>query len=65
MNLCFGAQYLPKAEADRLADRLVRLGYNALRVHHYESELTQRQTNSTTFNPEAESEADVDTILGP
>lgn len=40
VNLCFNAQYLPHEETDRLLDRLVRLGYNALRIHHYECELT-------------------------
>ena len=38
-NLCFSANYLDHAQADRLADRLMRLGYNAVRIHHYESEL--------------------------
>jgi hypothetical protein len=51
VNLCFGAQYLPTAEAERLAERLARLGYNALRLHHYERDLTQGQTNSTALNP--------------
>jgi hypothetical protein len=36
----------------RLAERLYRLGYNALRVHHYERELVQGQAQSTTLNPE-------------
>jgi hypothetical protein len=40
VNLCFGAQYLAHAEADRLCDRLLRLGYNAVRIHHYEDSLT-------------------------
>jgi hypothetical protein len=52
VNLCFGAHYLSKPEADRLAERLVRLGYNALRIHHYERDLTQGQTPSTTLNPQ-------------
>jgi hypothetical protein len=52
VNLCFGAQYLSPAEADRLAERLVRLGYNALRLHHYERDLTQGQTPTTTLNPQ-------------
>jgi hypothetical protein len=51
VNLCFGAQYLSQAEADRVAHRLVRLGYNALRIHHYERDLTQGQTPSTKLNP--------------
>ncbi len=42
VNLCFSAHYLEKEVADRLADRLWRLGYNALRVHHYERDLVDR-----------------------
>lgn len=42
VNLCFSAHYLSHEEADRLAERLARLGYNALRVHHYERELVDR-----------------------
>lgn len=52
VNLCFGAQYLSPTEADRLAERLVRLGYNALRIHHYERDLTQGQSPSTRLNPQ-------------
>jgi hypothetical protein len=52
VNLCFGAHYLATTEADRLAERLVRLGYNALRIHHYERDLIQGQTPSTTLNPQ-------------
>lgn len=51
VNLCFGAHYLEAAEADQLAERLVRLGYNTLRIHHYERDLVQVQTNSTLLNP--------------
>ncbi len=51
VNLCFGAQYISKEQSDILAERLVRLGYNALRIHHYERDLSQRQ-NSTQLNPE-------------
>jgi hypothetical protein len=42
VNLCFSAHYLDHELADRLADRLWRLGYNALRIHHYEGELIER-----------------------
>ncbi len=52
VNLCFSAQYLSHEEADRLAVRLRRLGYNALRIHHYESMLVDRSGgNSVTPNP--------------
>ncbi len=42
VNFCFTAQYLPHEMADRLAERLARLGYNAVRIHHYESQLVER-----------------------
>lgn len=41
VNFCFSAQFLPKDKVDRLLDRLVRLGYNTVRIHHYEVELTK------------------------
>lgn len=40
VNLCFTAQYLSKENVDTLLDRLVRLGYNTVRIHHYEFNLT-------------------------
>ena len=52
INLCFTAQYLTHEQADQLADRLVRIGYNAVRIHHYEHELTSGQAVSTALNPE-------------
>ncbi len=52
VNLCFGAHYLSKQESIQLAERLVRLGYNALRIHHYERDLIQGETASTSLNPE-------------
>jgi hypothetical protein len=50
VNFCFGAHYISHEESDRLALRLSRLGYNTLRIHHYEGELASGQTNSTDFN---------------
>ncbi|MCC6444839.1 MAG: hypothetical protein IT210_15450, partial [Armatimonadetes bacterium] len=48
------AQYLSHVQSDRLAARLRRLGYNAVRFHHYESELVDRsQETSTRLNPQA------------
>ena len=37
VNLCFGANFLDEKTADELVDRLARLGYNSVRIHHYES----------------------------
>jgi hypothetical protein len=39
-NLNFSANFLPKEEADALALRFRQLGYNAVRFHHYDVELT-------------------------
>ena len=41
VNLCFSAVFLPKEQVDRLLDRLVRLGYNTVRIHHYENGFTK------------------------
>jgi len=53
VNFCFSALYLDKALADRAADRLAALGYNSVRIHHYESGLVAPGPNSLTFKPEA------------
>jgi hypothetical protein len=34
-NLCYSAQFLPNNEAERLAERLMHIGYNSVRIHHY------------------------------
>ena len=39
VNLCFSANVPTHAQADALVTRLVRLGYNTVRVHHYERDL--------------------------
>ena len=36
-NLCFGSLFPTHREADVLAERLKRLGFNSVRIHHYES----------------------------
>ncbi len=53
VNFCGTANYLAHEEADRVAERLQRLGYNALRFHHHERPLEDRsQGRSTDLNPE-------------
>ena len=52
VNLCFSAHYITHEQADQLAERLVRLGYNTVRFHHYEGELVADQPDSTQLNPE-------------
>ncbi|MCX7590647.1 MAG: PA14 domain-containing protein, partial [Kiritimatiellae bacterium] len=39
VNLCFSAQYLRDEDAERLAERLARMGYNAVRLHHHDDML--------------------------
>lgn len=55
-NLCFTACYLSKKEADILAQRLQRMGYNSVRLHHYDVDLTGGWTisgsSSTNLTPE-------------
>jgi hypothetical protein len=52
VNLCFTAQYLDAAQADHLAQRLACLGYNAVRLHHYEGELIKSSAaDSVTPDP--------------
>ena len=36
VNLCSTANYLSNDEIERVTDRLVRLGYNAVRIHHHD-----------------------------
>lgn len=53
VNLCFTAQFLEKEEADLLADRLARSGYNSVRFHHFDADLTRDTPNSWDLNPQA------------
>lgn len=52
VNFCGTAQYLEHAQADQLADRLTRIGYNAVRIHHYERTLIRGGDDSVTLDPE-------------
>ena len=36
VNLCFGANYLTHDDADMVVERLVRCGYNSIRIHHHD-----------------------------
>ena len=56
VNFCSGANFPDKALADRVADRLARLGYNAVRIHHYETSgnagVVRGSADGLTLNPE-------------
>lgn len=51
VNLCFTANYLEPEHAARLAVRLARIGYNALRLHHHDGGLVEGSADGTTLNP--------------
>ena len=53
VNLCNKAQFLTHAESDALAERLARLGYNAIRIHHHDNWLVKRDApDSLTLDME-------------
>ncbi len=41
-NISFWALYMSKKECDRIAERLARCGYNAVRLHHFDRDLVDR-----------------------
>ncbi len=52
VNLCGDANMPERAFADVLVERLVRLGYNAVRVHHYEADAIRGAADGLTLNAE-------------
>ncbi|HEY8965827.1 MAG TPA: hypothetical protein VIM58_05255 [Candidatus Methylacidiphilales bacterium] len=52
VNLCFKANFPSHAQADELAQRLARSGYNAVRLHHYDRDLVKPGGRSYEFDPE-------------
>ena len=60
-NLCFGANYLPKETADKLAHKFRLLGYNAVRFHHTDVDLVNGAWNapkSDDINPAQQEKLD-------
>ncbi len=52
-NLCFSGNYLEKKEAEELALRLVRIGYNSVRFHHHDRDMVKKKVdNSLTIDPQ-------------
>ena len=53
-NVVWSALYLDRDECDRFADLLQRMGYNSVRIHHYERELLDPEApDSLTFRPDS------------
>ena len=52
VNLCFSANYLQPAEADMLAKRLVASGYNTVRLHHFDRDISAKDRPSYELDPE-------------
>ncbi|MDR1281982.1 MAG: hypothetical protein LBK99_14360 [Opitutaceae bacterium] len=52
VNLCFSANYPRRDEADLLAERLARSGYNSIRIHHYDRHLQRKGGASHEPDPE-------------
>lgn len=52
VDLCCSSQFLPHKLADLLAERLVRLGYNTVRIHHYERDLVERGPGGIRLRPD-------------
>ena len=54
VNLCFTANYLSADETSRLASRFRRIGYNTVRIHHFDNALVEGTPDKTTqFNPQS------------
>ena len=58
VNLCFSGNFMDEAEAEELCTRLARIGYNAIRIHHYESMLCEGSADGTAINPKRMAELD-------
>lgn len=42
-NLVYWALYMEKSECDMIAERLARIGYNAIRIHHFDRDVVDRR----------------------
>ncbi len=51
-NLCFSANYPDAEMAERLTTRLARLGYNSIRVHHYDGACSTNVNGEVRLVPE-------------
>jgi hypothetical protein len=52
VNFCSTANFPSVEQAEQLAERFVRLGYNSVRIHHYDNGCVQDSAAGLTLNPE-------------
>ena len=52
VNFCSTANFPSPEQSEQLAERLVRLGYNSIRVHHYDQGCVQGSKDGLTLNPD-------------
>jgi len=52
VNFCGTANFPSADQAEQLAARFVRLGYNSIRIHHYDQGCVQGSADGLTLNPE-------------
>ncbi len=52
VNFCGTANFPSQEQADQLTDRLVRLGYNSVRIHHHDNGCVQGSPDALTLNPD-------------
>lgn len=47
-NFCFDAQFLEKAEAEKLASEIAAMGYNSVRFHHFDHTISDLKAPKST-----------------
>ena len=47
-NVCFSANYMEHAQSDRLAEEFAAIGYNLIRLHHFDRDTSDRSGGSST-----------------
>lgn len=47
-NVCFSANYMDHALSDRLADEFAAIGYNLIRLHHFDRDTCDRSGGTST-----------------
>ncbi|MDD2597812.1 MAG: hypothetical protein PHO37_01115 [Kiritimatiellae bacterium] len=52
VNFCFSANYLEDEVAGKVAERLARIGYNSIRIHHHDAQMTAGSEDGATLNAE-------------